>query len=151
MMKNTIEATDNPHRLNIAKHLTKAFFYGAGYNFHKLKDNTIKTKNEQLVDDFINLIQTHFREERGVEFYASKLRLNSKYMSTIVKQTSGKSAGEWIDERIILEVKALLRSTNMTVQQMADELNFPTQSSFGKYFKRLVGVSPKGYRNNTNI
>lgn len=147
MMKNTIEAKDNPYRLEIAKYLTKAFFYGAGYYFHKLQSNTTKNKNEQFVEKFINLIQAHFKEERGVEFYADKLCLTSKYMSTIIKQTSGKSAGEWIDERVILEVKALLKSTNMTIQQIADELNFPTQSSFGKYFKRLVGVSPKEYRN----
>ena len=42
--------------------------------------------------------------------------------------------------------KALLRSTNMTVQQIGDELNFPSQSFFGKYFKRLTGMSPKAYR-----
>lgn len=146
MMKNTIGAKDNPFRLEIAKYLTKAFFYGAGYYFHKLHSNTTRNKNEQLVENFINLIQTNFREERGVEFYANKLCLTAKYMTTVIKQTSGKSAGEWIDERVILEVKALLKSTNMTVQQISDELNFPTQSSFGKYFKRLVGLSPKEYR-----
>lgn len=147
MMKNAIEAKENLYRLEIAKYLTKAFFYGAGYYFHKLQNNTTKNKNEQLVENFINLIQEHFKVERGVEFYADKLCLTSKYMSTVIKQTSGKPAGEWIDDRVILEVKALLKSTNMTVQQIADELNFPTQSSFGKYFKRLVGVSPKEYRN----
>jgi AraC-type DNA-binding domain-containing proteins len=66
----------------------------------------------------------------------------------VIKEAGGKSAGEWIDERVILEVKALLKSTNMTIQQISDELNFPTQSSFGKYFKRLTGISPKEYRNN---
>jgi AraC-like DNA-binding protein len=150
MMKNTIEAKENPFRLEIAKHLTKAFFYGAGYYFHKLKNDTTKNKNEQLAENFIRFVQANFKEERGVEFYAEKLCLNAKYMSTIIKQTSGKSAGEWIDDRVMLEVKALLKSTNMTIQQIADELNFPTQSSFGKYFKRLAGVSPKEYRNNTN-
>lgn len=147
MMKNTIEAEGNPNRMEIAKHLTKAFFYGAGYYLHKFQDDTKKNRNEQLVENVINLIQEHFKEERGVEFYADKLHLTAKYMSTVIKQTSGKSTGEWIDDRVILEVKALLKSTNMTVQQISDELNFPTQSSFGKYFKRLVGVSPKEYRN----
>ncbi len=67
-------------------------------------------------------------------------------MSTIIKQTSGKTAGDWIDDYILLEAKALLKSTNMTIQQISDELNFPSQSFFGKYFKRLTGVSPKEYR-----
>ncbi|MDR0368520.1 MAG: helix-turn-helix domain-containing protein, partial [Bacteroidales bacterium] len=51
-----------------------------------------------------------------------------------------------IDNYVVLEAKALLKSTNMTVQQISDELNFPSQSFFGKYFHRVVGVSPKEYR-----
>jgi AraC-like DNA-binding protein len=56
------------------------------------------------------------------------------------------SAKKWIDDYVIWETKALLKSTNMTVQQISDELNFPSQSFFGKYFKRLVGLSPLEYR-----
>jgi AraC-like DNA-binding protein len=67
-------------------------------------------------------------------------------MSSVIRSSSGKSAGEWIDERTVLEVKTLLKTTGMTIQQIADELNFPTQSSFGRYFKRIVGTSPKEYR-----
>ncbi|MDR1180556.1 MAG: helix-turn-helix domain-containing protein, partial [Bacteroidales bacterium] len=53
---------------------------------------------------------------------------------------------DWIDNFVILEAKALLKSTNMTIQQISDELNFPSQSFFGKSFKRIVGMSPKMYR-----
>jgi len=151
MMKGAIEATANPNRFEIAKHLTKAFFYGAGYYFHELQNTPVRNRNEQLVDNFIHLIQTHFKKNRNIEFYADKLCLTPKYLSTVIKQASGKPAGEWIDERTILEAKAYLKSTNMTIQQIADDLNFSTQSSFGKYFKRIVGVSPKEYRNNTNL
>ncbi|WP_298650554.1 helix-turn-helix domain-containing protein [uncultured Proteiniphilum sp.] len=91
-------------------------------------------------------MRAHFKQHRGLDFYASKLCLTPKYMSTIIKQTSGKTAGDWIDDYILLEAKALLKSTNMTIQQISDELNFPSQSFFGKYFKRLTGVSPKEYR-----
>lgn len=59
-----------------------------------------------------------------------------------------KSAAEWIDDYVILEAKALLRSTNLTIQQISYELNFPSQSFFGKYFKRLTGMSPKEYKEN---
>jgi AraC-like DNA-binding protein len=47
-----------------------------------------------------------------------------------------------------LEAKALLKSTNMTIRQISDELNLPSQSFFGKYFKRHIGISPKEYRKN---
>ena len=63
-----------------------------------------------------------------------------------MKETTGKSASDWIDDYVILEAKALLKSTNMTVQQVGDELNFFEQSFFGKYFKRIVGVSPREYK-----
>jgi len=145
MMRNSIRAKHNPNLWEIAKHLTMAFFYGAGQNFHKLDDHT-KSKDELFIDSFLKLVQTHFKEEHGIAFYADKMCLTPKYMSTFIKENSGKTAGEWIDERVMLEAKALLKSTNMTVQQIGDELNFSTQSSFGKYFKRLAGVSPKEYR-----
>jgi AraC-like DNA-binding protein len=65
----------------------------------------------------------------------------------VIKKASGKSANDWISEHVLLESKALLKSTTMTVQQISDELNFPSQSFFSKYFKQYVGISPKGYRN----
>ncbi|MDR1673524.1 MAG: helix-turn-helix domain-containing protein, partial [Bacteroidales bacterium] len=75
-----------------------------------------------------------------------KLCLTSKHLSAVIKKTTGKSAFEWINDYVILEAKSLLRATNMTVQQISEELNFANQSFFGKFFKRAVGVSPKEYR-----
>jgi AraC-like DNA-binding protein len=79
-------------------------------------------------------------------FYADRMCFTPKYLSKVIKENSGKSANSWIDDYVILEAKAMLKSTNMTVQQINDELNFPSQSFFGKYFKRIVGVSPKEYK-----
>ena len=146
MLKSTIRAEDNPHRLEIVRNLTRAFFYGAGYYFHKVADNRVRTKRELLVDDFMRLVEGNYKEHRGLEFYAGKLFLTPKYMSSLIKEQTGKSAGEWIDSYVVQEARALLKSTDMTVQQISNELNFPSQSFFGKYFKRLTGVSPKEYR-----
>ncbi|MDR2810730.1 MAG: AraC family transcriptional regulator [Tannerellaceae bacterium] len=146
MMQRAISVKDHPNRLEIAKNLTRALFYGVGFSLHKASDDKQKSKHEMLVDHFVKLVQVHYKHHRRLEFYADKLCITPKYMSTIIKQTSGKAAGEWIDDYVMLEGKALLKSTNMTIQQISDELNFPSQSFFGKYFKRLVGVSPKEYR-----
>lgn len=151
MMRNTIKAVDNPHRLEIALNLTRALFYGVGYYLHQSVESETKNRNELLVDHFIKSVQLHFEKQRGVEFYAHKLSLTPKYMSTVIKVSSGRSASEWIDDRVILEVKTLLKTTHMSIQQISDQLNFPTQSSLGKYFKRLVGVSPKAYRSSIAI
>lgn len=137
---------ENPHRLEIVKHLTLAFFYHTGSQIHKLPEKEKKSKQEVLLERFLNLVEIHHNEERSVGFYADKLCLTPKYLSTAIRKSSNKTAAEWIDEYVLLEAKAMLKSTNMTIQQISDELNFPLQSFFGKYFKRLTGVSPKEYR-----
>lgn len=146
MMQRVIRDTFNINRLEIAKHLTIALFYGIGPFIHDLFEKPTN-RAEILLEDFLKLVRTNYKEQHSLEFYANRLCLTLKYMSTVIKQASGISAGEWIDKHIILETKALLKSTNMTIQQISDEFNFANQSFFGKYFKRLVGVSPKEYRN----
>ena len=100
------------------------------------------------MEKFLSLVQINYKEQRGLEFYADKLCFTPKYLSKVIKENSGTSANDWIDNHVVLEAKALLKSTNMTIQQISDELNFPSQSFFGKYFKRHVGVSPKEYKKN---
>jgi len=146
MMKKMIQQEDNPYRIEAARHLTLAFFYGAGYYFHKFADKNKKAHNEILIEKFLNLVQIYYKEERGLEFYAGKLCITSKHLSRVIREAGGKSANELIDEHVALEAKALLKSTNMTIEQISDELNFPSQSFFGKYFKRVTGMSPKEYK-----
>lgn len=148
MLKRTIANKSNPYCLEIAKHLTKAFFYGFGYNIHiqQQDEEQRKPKQQILVEKFLELLQKHYNEHRHVDFYAGKLCLTPKYLSKAIKENSGITASEWIDNYVISEAKALLKSTDMTIQQISDRLNFPSQSFFGKYFKRLENLSPSEYR-----
>ena len=146
MLKRIIQVKDHPYRLEVARHLTLAFFYGASIDFHQSINKKKLTQHETFVENFLKLVQQNFKKERGLEFYANKLCVTSKHMSKIIKETSDKSANDWIDEHVVLEAKALLKSTNKTIEQISDELNFPSQSFFGKYFKRIIGVSPKEYK-----
>lgn len=84
--------------------------------------------------------------ERSISYYADKLCVTSKYLSQVVYKVSGRFAGDWITDFVILEAKALLKSRKYTVQQIADKLNFANQSFFGKYFKDKVGCSPSEYQ-----
>lgn len=145
MVRRVIE-NGHPYRLDIIKHLTCAFFYGIGYYFHQLSKNKILSNDEALMNDFSKEVQQFYRKERKVLFYADRLHLSASYLSTVIKRVSGKTAAEWIDDYVVLEAKALLKSTKLTIQQISDELNFPSQSFFGKYFKRITGMSPKEYR-----
>jgi len=146
MLKRMAQEKEHPYRLEVARHLTLAFFYGACVNFHKFTNSRKKTHHETLVDKFLHFVQIHHKEERELEFYADKMAFTPKHLSKVVKETSGKSANNLIEQYVALEAKALMKSTNMTIQQISDELNFPSQSFFGKYFKRVTGMSPKEYK-----
>jgi len=146
MIKKIIAMPDNPHRLEMIKHLTMVYFYMTYPYFQKHIETTKQTRQGLLVEQFTNLVRESYRHERETTFYADKLNLTPKYLSQVIKSVTGKSASDWIENFVALEAKALLMSTNMTVQQISEELNFPSQSFFGKYFKRVAGVSPKVYR-----
>ena len=137
MIQRVIRLKDHPYRLETVTYLTKAFFYGAGHFFHNITRDEKKSKQEALVEKFINLVQVHYHEQRGLEFYADQLCITPKYLSKTIKNSTNTPANDWIDNYVTLEAKALLKSTNMTIQQISDELNFPSQSFFGKYFKRV--------------
>ena len=146
LLKKTRRIEDLSVREEMVKHLTLAFYYALTYQSHILSGYTQQSKQSVLLEKFMNLVQENFREQRDVGFYAARLCLTPKYLSKVIKDSSGASAGEWIDNHVVLEAKALLKSTNMTIQQISDGLNFPNQSFFGKYFKRIVGISPKEYK-----
>jgi AraC family transcriptional regulator, transcriptional activator of pobA len=90
MMQKTVRAKDNPHRLEIVKHLTQAFFYGSSYQYHKIPDNEKKSKQKILLEKFLDFAQNNYKEHRGLEFYADKLCLTPKYLSKVIKENSGK-------------------------------------------------------------
>lgn len=105
-----------------------------------------KSRKEYIFERFYKSLIESYQSERSVKFYADQLCLTPKHLSGVVKEVSGKTVGEWIDELVILEAKALLNSSSMNIQEIADRLNFANQSFFGKYFKHYTGMSPKEYR-----
>jgi len=146
LLQRTVRIKENPNMQETLKHLILAFFYGTGYRFYKVRDESLKSKQDIMVEKFLAIVKENYIEQRMIEFYSEKLFLTPKHLSRVIKERSGKSAGEWIENHVMLEAMALLKSTDKTIQQISDELNFPSQSFFGKYFKRRAGISPKEYR-----
>lgn len=138
---------ENPYSKQTMNHTILSFFYGVGYRCYQSLINKYPALQGKVVDDFITLAQQNFRKERFLDFYAQKLEITPKHLSRTVKKQTGFTAVEWIERLVILEAKAMLKSSNLNIQQIADELNFPSQSFFGKYFKKHVGISPKDFRN----
>lgn len=124
-----------------------SFFYECGYLCYKDILDKIPKGQNRISEQFIALVQQNFKRERFLEFYAEALHVTTKHLSRAVKTVTGFSAVDWINRYVILEAKVLLKSTNLSIQQIAVELNFNDQSFFGKYFKKHTGQSPKDFRN----
>ena len=105
-------------------------------------------KKDVVFQNFMLSLFRFHRKERDVSFYARMQHITPRYFSAIIKEKTGDSALQWIVRMVITEAKQLLEESDLSIKEIADQLNFPTQSFFGKYFKQYVGVSPKEYRNN---
>lgn len=136
----------NDYILETVRHLTLAFFYGFSHTFQQNITSKQTNRPQQLSDDFLLLVKQHFKQEHSLEFYANKLCVTSKHLTTTIKSTTDCTAKEWIDKHLLLEAKALLKSTNLTIQQITDTLHFTSQDVFSKYFKHHIGITPKEYR-----
>lgn len=116
-------------------------------HYHHLPEKEAVTdQNLNLLSQFKILLAKHFMEERQVSFYAEKMNLTPKYFSTVIKEVSGKTAGTWINEMLLLESKVRLQNKKQSIAQIADRLNFSDPSHFGKFFKKHTGRSPLEYR-----
>ena len=146
-LRNIIDDDSNPYRRKVLEHMLMVIFYGSQPARHmKSEEKRPRTSAETLTMRFLQEVKEHFRAERQLGFYAERLCITPRYLSRVVRETTGASAAEWVERYVVLEARALLKSTNMTIQQVSDALNFPSQTFFGKYFKRRLGISPKEYR-----
>ncbi len=149
LIKAKIKEEDNSYRMHIVRNYGDILFYNIS-NIYMKQENTKtrreRSRREEIFEAFIREVARNYRIEHAMAFYADKLCLTPKYLSTVVSEVSGKSAADWIDDYLILEAKALLKSGSSTIQQVGDELNFSNQSHFGRFFKRHTGMSPKEYK-----
>lgn len=140
---------------NYSRHIARSLAEAAGYQLmaygeeavRRMSEEQPRTRRATYVRTFLELVRDNHRRERSIGFYADRMFISPKYLSLIIKEATGKSAAEWIDQYVIQEAKNLLRYSGKNVQQIAYELNFTNQSSFGKYFKHITGLSPTQFQN----
>ena len=104
------------------------------------------SRQEELFKRFIQLIHKHCLNQREVSFYTQKMFITPRYLSAITQAVAGETAKNIIDKHVILEIKVLLESTDLSIQEIANRLQFPDQSFFGRYFKKHTSISPQYYR-----
>ena len=105
------------------------------------------TRQADLFQRFVALVHEHCTEQREVAFYADRLCISTRYLSTIIRSVAHSTAKEFIDRSVVLEIKMLLGSTELSVQEIAYRPHFPDQSYLGRFFKKHTGVSPTEFRN----
>ena len=104
------------------------------------------SRAELLRERFRELIVGKCREHRDVGYYAQELCVTPDYLSRVIREYDGGSAIKWIATAVVTEAKFLMRQPGKTINEIALEMNFPDQSTFGKFFKKHTGMSPKEYK-----
>lgn len=146
-LQSILKNESNPYASQALLFKVVEFIFNTAYKCYEPFTDEIVSRQGRMSDRFLTLVQENFRSERFLDFYAGKMEVTPKHLSRTVKAQTGFTAVEWIERFVILEAKVLLKSSNLNIQQIADELNFPSQSFFGKYFKKFTGMSPKEFRN----
>ncbi|MCR4860022.1 MAG: helix-turn-helix domain-containing protein [Bacteroidales bacterium] len=129
---------------DVLRLLSNAFFLGAAPLLSS-REGGIGSYSK-LTDDFLSLVEKDYRSHRQLGHYAERLGRSTKYLSRHIKEETGRNAIDWIERCVILDARAQLVSTKRTILEISDSLGFPSQSFFGKYFKRVTGMTPKELR-----
>lgn len=139
----------NCFRVKIFKNNIQSFLldvYDKTRTLFKIDKSEEVGRKEELFIRFIHLIHNFCPKEREVGFYADKLHITSRYLSSITQNVADKSAKYIIDKHAIQRIKIMLKYSNMSIQDISYELNFPDQSFFARYFKKHTGMTPFEYR-----
>ncbi|MBR0177241.1 MAG: AraC family transcriptional regulator [Bacteroidales bacterium] len=120
------------------------------YEFHanSLSSQKPFSRSEELAGQFLSLVDMHCHEHHNIKWYADALHLTPVYVSNVVKQVTGRTAGDNITDCLVRKAKSLLLTSTLSIQQISDRLGFQNQSHFGTFFRRAVGTSPQKFRRN---
>ena len=113
---------------------------------HSITRHQIPLRIEEIFIGFIRLLPQHFAEHHDIAFYASRLHITPVCLSRVVRQATGRTVIDYINQMLLMEASFLLRTSSMSIMQIAERLHFADAPSFSKFFLRMKGVNPKRYR-----
>ena len=111
-----------------------------------VSERRVPQRVEDIFIGFIRLLPQHFAEHHDIAFYAAALNISTVYLSRIVRQVTGRTVIDYINQHLLMEASYLLRTTSLSITQIADQLHFADAPSFSKFFSRKKGITPKDYR-----
>lgn len=148
LIKQKVDDKEHHFRKMLVSALIKTLIYDVSNVIYRIQNlgTARKTRAELIFTNFIRLVEQHFRTERRVGWYAEQLCITPKYLSECVKTVSNRRPNDWIDNYVMREIRVMLKSSSMSIKEIAQQLHFANQSFLGKFFKEHVGMSPKAYR-----
>jgi len=147
LLRTIINSTSPNREQMIVNYLDILFELLNSYNIQNRGSMFSDDSNRQLFTRFYELLIEHYRDSRDIIYYASQLCLTPKYFAKLIKQATGITASEWIDNYVIMQTKTLLQGyPQCTIQQIANKVGFTEQSTFCRYFKTRTGQSPSEFR-----
>lgn len=141
---------ENCFRLQILRNYIQSFLLDIYDKTHRIFEQNRPegiSRQEELFKRFIQLIHKHCLNQREVSFYAQKMFITPRYLSAHCADRCRRDGKKHASTSMsYIEIKVLLESTDLSIQEIANRLQFPDQSFFGRYFKKHTGISPQYYR-----
>ena len=139
--------SENPMREEMLKNLYALFLMDlSSILSQRAQHGKFGKRTEDLFMDFIHLLPQHYIREHGIGFYANALNVTSTYLSRVVRQVSGRTVVEYINRLLLMEAIWLLESTTLSIDEIAERINYSDSTTFGRFFFRMKGVTPREYR-----
>ena len=139
--------SDNTYKEAILQHLYAIFLLDMQSAIEQSSaPGKISKRTEDVFIGFIRLLPENFEEHHDIGFYADSLSITTTYLSRVVRQVTGRTVIDYVNQFLLMEASFLLRATGMSISQISDRLHFSDQAAFSKFFSREQGISPKVYR-----
>ena len=143
-----IENTSHYYQPIVVKNEVQNLLLNISNKRRQLHGDSIDNANHQemIRERFRNLVEGYSSEQHQVSWYADALMISPDYLSKIIREYDGSSARAWINRALVSKAEFLMQQSDITIKEISNKLNFPDQSSFGRFFKSNTGQSPKEYR-----
>ncbi|WP_276496204.1 AraC family transcriptional regulator [Pontibacter litorisediminis] len=148
LLHDKFSETDHRFYHEILKLQMQVFLLEMWHTFANEYEHRKRTlESGTLYERFMHLVQEHCMKEREVQFYANRLNITAKYLNYVCKQNSAVTASEWIQRYVRERIILLLQNKNLNISEISDEMEFSSQSFFTRYVKKLLGMTPREFRN----
>lgn len=149
-------SNDDPvFRRETILHLLRIYYWDFYVLFQKMtcdmETPSLNSKKASIALKFSMLVYKHHTTHRNIGFYADKLCISPLYLTKVIQEENGQSAGEFIANYVVVGIKSMLRDANLEIKDVVRQTGFASQSSLSRFFRRRTGMSPSEYRRTIHI